>query len=116
MDARAEERLKGLRRFGSKEEALQEAVRRAKADEDLNEMVMSQEDGKFLLVGWQDWEIAMTLGRCKPVYGGCYIYDMAAGRNPSDQDNLDELMRITGGEIPGKIKKAMSYDQVRGMN
>lgn len=110
MNEKVQERMKGSPRFDTEEAALREAVKRAKADNTLSEMVMRQEDGKFLICGWQDWEIAMVHGGCSPVYGSCYISDLAAGRNPSEADNRNELNAIRG---TGGVQKAMSYDQIR---
>ena len=113
MNEKVRERLKGAPRFDTEQAALREAVKRAKADEDANEMVMRQEDGKFLVVGWRDWEIAMVHGKCEPVYGSCYIYDLAEGRNPSEENNRNEIRAITGGRAKPTVKKAMSYNQAR---
>lgn len=109
MNEKVRERLKGVPRFDTEQAALREAVKRAKADEDTNEMVMRQ-GSEYLVVGWQDWEIAMVHGGCSPVYGSCYISDLAAGRNPSEADNRNELNAIRG---TGGVQKAMSYDQIR---
>ena len=109
MNEKVRERLKGAPRFDTEQAALREAVKRAKADEDTNEMVMRQ-GSEYLVVGWQDWEIAMTAGGCKPVYGSWYIYDLAAGRNPSEKDNQAEIEAIVGTK---QVKKAMTYRQAR---
>ena len=111
MNGNVQERLRRAPRFDTDERALQEAVKRVKADEDRNEMVMRQGDG-YLVVGWKDWEIAMTDGGCKPVYGSGYIYDLAAGRNPSKEDNQAEIEAISG---TNQVQKAMTYRQVRKM-
>lgn len=110
MNGNVQERLRGTPRFDTEERALQEAVKRVKADGDRNEMVMRQGDG-YLVVEWQDWEIAMIDGGCKPVYGSGYIYDLAAGRNPSEKDNQAEIEAIVGTK---QVKKAMTYRQARG--
>lgn len=116
MDERTQQRLKTAPRFDTQQAALQEAVKRVKENETVNEMVMRQEDGKFMICDWTDWEIAVVHGGCEPVYGSCYIYDLAAGRNPSDADNRNELDAFNGGGSAGGVKKAMRYDQVRGKN
>ena len=62
MDERVKKQLRGCPRFETKEEALQEAVKRKKENDERLEMVMRQEDGKFLLCDVQNWEIAINFG------------------------------------------------------
>ena len=114
MDERAKKRLSGCPRFGTKEEALREAVKRAKGNEDALDMIMRQEDGKFLICDSQNWEIALNLGGCEPVYGSGYIYDLAAGRNPTEEPNRQEIAVMMGRDRPGGVKKAATYAQLRG--
>lgn len=99
--------------FKTKEAALQEAVKRKKENNDLLEMVMRQEDGKFLICGWKDWETAINHRGCEPVYASGYIHDLAVGRDATEEDNRMELDTIMNRHHPGGVTKATSYAEVR---
>lgn len=99
--------------FKTKEAALQEAVKRKKENNDLLEMVMRQEDGKFLICGWKDWETAINRRSCEPVYASGYIHDLAVGRDATEEDNRMELDTIMNRRRPGGVTKAASYAEVR---
>lgn len=100
--------------FRTKEAALQEAVKRKKENNELLEMVMRQGDGKFMICGWQDWERAINRRGCEPVYASGYIHDLAVGRDATEEDNQMELNAIMNRGGPGGVRKAASYDEVRG--
>lgn len=116
MDEKIKDRLKGLPRFDTKEDALRVAVKRAQEDKNATDMVMRQKDGKFLVVGWVDWEIAVLDFGCEPVYSSGYIYDLSVGRETSQEQNqmeLDVIMGRNRASESGGVKKAMSYTQAR---
>ena len=119
MDERVKKQLRGCPRFETKEEALQEAVKRKKENDERLEMVMRQEDGKFLLCDVQNWEIAINFGGCEPVYTDLYIYDLAVGRETSEEDNeaaIDVMLGTKAAEERRKrragVKKAATYAQL----
>lgn len=121
MDERVKKQFRGCPRFETKEEALQEAVKRKKENDERLEMVMRQEDGKFLLCDVQNWEIAINFGGCEPVYTDLYIYDLAVGRETSEEDNeaaIDVMLGTKAAEERRKrragVKKAATYAQLRG--
>lgn len=106
--------LEKAQKFGTKEAALQAAVKRARENENALDMVMRQKDGKFLVCGYQHWEDAIRACGCEPVYACGYIYDLAAGRNPTEEQNQEEIAVKMGRDRPGGVKKAATYAQLRG--
>lgn len=115
MDEYAKDMLKQAVMYDKKEPALQEAVQRAKKRGNSDDMVLQDKDGKYFVCESEYWEALLRDGY-EPVYGNCYIYDIAKGRETSEEDNRQEIAAMMGAGWNGSVKKAMSYDQIRGMN
>ena len=112
MESKIKERLANLPTFATKEEALREAVKVSKEDDGVICMVERTDDGKYVICDWKNWEMAFRAGY-EPIYGSDYIYNLAVGRNPTEEENQRELKAAMGTGWKGSVTKAATYADVR---
>lgn len=104
--------LKRFPTFDTKEGALDAAIEAQKTDKSKGAMVWETDEGKYMVCDSDGWEAALRVG-FEPVYGDLYTYNIAAGRNPTEEDNQQELKVKMGSSWKGGVTKAATYAEVR---